>query len=74
LTHYRYKIRRYLKEGRSKLSIAKELGVTWVTLNRFIKEHLYDKPPKPLIEKSKKHGHPTILEKEWFEKHENNSC
>ena len=63
LTPYRYKIRRWLKEGRSKLSIAKELGVSWCTLNRFIKEHLYDNQPKPFTEKSKKHKHPTALEK-----------
>lgn len=71
LTPHRYKIRRWLKDGRSKLSIAKELGVTWCTLNRFIKEHLYDIPPKPLAKRPKKHGHPTILERHWFEKHKN---
>ncbi|MBR0496214.1 MAG: recombinase family protein [Treponema sp.] len=69
LTPYRYMIRRYLKEGRSKLSIARELGVTWCTLDRFIKEHLYDKPPKPLSECPKRHGHPTVLERNWFKKH-----
>ena len=68
LTPHRYKIRRYLKDGRSKLSIARELGVTWCTLDRFIKEHLYDKPPKPLTEHPKKHGHPTVLERQWFNK------
>lgn len=68
LTPYRYKIKRWLKDGRSKLSIARECGVTWCTLNRFIKEHLNDKRPKPLTEKPKKHGHPTILEKQWFAK------
>lgn len=68
LTPYRYKIKRWLKDGRSKLSIARECGVTWCTLNRFIKEHLNDKLPKPLTEKPKKHGHPTILEKQWFAK------
>lgn len=36
LTPHKRKIKRYLNEGRSKLSIAKELGVTWQTLNRFI--------------------------------------
>lgn len=37
LTPYKRKIKRYLNEGRSKLSIAKELNVTWQTLDRFIK-------------------------------------
>lgn len=68
LTPYRYKIKRWLKDGRSKLSIARECGVTWCTLNRFIKDHLNDKLPKPLTERPKKHGHPTILEKQWFAK------
>lgn len=68
LTPYRQKIKRCLREGRSKLSIAHECGVTWSTLNRFVQEHLNDKPPKPLTKKPKKHGHPTILEKRWFEK------
>ncbi|WP_147645178.1 recombinase family protein [Treponema pectinovorum] len=68
LTPYRYKIKRWLKEGRSKLSIARECGVTWSTLNRFVQERLNEKPPKPLTEKPKKHGHPTILEKQWFKK------
>ena len=49
-------------------STAHECGVTWSTLNRFVQEHLNDKPPKPLTKKPKKHGHPTILEKRWFEK------
>ena len=68
LTPYRYKIRKWLKEGRSKRSIAKECGVTWCTLDRFIKNHLYDKPPKPLVERPKKHGHPTVLERKYFER------
>lgn len=71
LTPYRYKIKRWLKDGRSKLSIARECGVTWCTLNRFVKEHLNDKLPKPLSEKPKKHGHPTILERQWFAKNGN---
>ena len=69
LTPYRYKIIRWLKNGRSKRSIAMELNVTWCTLDRFIKNHLYDKPPKPLTEKPKKHGHPTALERKYFEQH-----
>ena len=51
------------------LEIARECGVTWCTLDRFIKHHLNDKPPKPLNEPPKRHGHPTILEKQWFAKH-----
>ena len=69
LTPHRHKIRRWLKEGRSKLSIARELGVTWCTLDRFIRQHLNDKPPKPLTEPPKENGHPTILEKQGFERH-----
>lgn len=69
LTPYRYKIKRYLKAGRSKLSIAKELGVTWVTLDRFVRYHLNDKLPPPLTERPKKHGRPTKRESEYFAKH-----
>lgn len=68
LTPYRYKIRRALKDGRSKLSIARELGVTWVTLDRFIRLHINDRLPPPLTERPKKHGHPTIRELQYFEK------
>ena len=68
LTPYRYKIKRALKEGRSKLSIAKEFGVTWVTLDRFVRLHMNDKLPPPLTERPKKHGHPTIRELKYFEK------
>lgn len=68
LTPYRHKIKRWLKDGKSKLAIARECGVTWCTLNRFIREHLNDKPPKPLTSKPQKHGHPTILERQWFTK------
>ena len=71
LTQYRHKIKRWLKAGRSKLSIARECGVTWCTLNRFIREHLNDNPPEPLTNKPKKHGHPTILERQWFDKNGN---
>ena len=68
LTPYRHKIKRYLKAGRSKLSIAKELGVTWVTLDRFVRLHMNDKLPPPLTEQPKKHGHPTIGELQYFAK------
>lgn len=69
LTPYRYKIKRALKAGRSKLSIAKEFGVTWMTLDRFVRYHLNDKLPPPLTEQPKKHGHPTKRELEYFAKH-----
>ena len=68
LTPYRHKIKRYLKAGRSKLSIAKELGVTWVTLDRFVRLHLNDRLPPPLSERPKKHGHPSIRELQYFAK------
>lgn len=66
LTPYRYKIKRALKNGRSKLSLANEFGVTWMTLDRFVREHINDTLPPPLMERPKKHGHPTIREKEYF--------
>ena len=69
LTPHRHKIRRALKDGRSKLSIAKELGVTWVTLDRFVRLHINDRLPPPLTERPKKHGHPTIREQKYFATH-----
>ena len=69
LTPHRHKIKRALKDGRSKLSIAKELGVTWVTLDRFVRLHINDKLPPPLTEKPKKHGHPSIREQKYFATH-----
>ena len=69
LTPYRYKIKRALKNGRSKLSLANEFGVTWMTIDRFVREHINDTLPPPLTERPKKHGHPTIRERGYFTKH-----
>ena len=55
---------RFSRAGRSKLSIAKEFRVTWGTLDKFIHEHINDKLHPALTEYPKKHGHPTIREKE----------
>lgn len=40
LSPHRDAIRRYLQEGRSKRSIAREFGVCWSTLNNFIQNQL----------------------------------
>lgn len=41
LTPKKRYIKKALEAGRSKLSLAKELGVTWVTLNNFLKRNDY---------------------------------
>ena len=66
LTPHRCKIKRYLKAGRSKLSIAHELGVTWITLDRFVKHHINDKPLPPHTKRPEGHGHPSCRELEYF--------
>ncbi len=38
---YKRKIKMWLQEGRSKNSIAKELGVQWVTLNNFLRKNQF---------------------------------
>ncbi len=50
LTPYTKKIKQWLSEGRSKNSIAKELHVQWITLNKFIKYQLkYSRREKCII-------------------------
>lgn len=73
---YNVKLRPFEKEIKSKLkngssinSLAKEYDVKWSTMKKFIDVYSKMKKPKPLIEKPKKHGHPTYAELEWFEKH-----
>lgn len=66
LTPYRTRIRRYMKEGRSVNSMAKEFGVRWITMRNFCKTNIYIKPLPPLLEEPKKHGHPSYRELQWF--------
>lgn len=70
LTPYKTQIRRYIKEGRTINSMAKEFGVRWKTMKDFVTVNIKIKPLPPLTEKPKKHGHPTRREIEWFKKHE----
>lgn len=70
LSPYRLKIKRYMKEGRSINSMAKEFGVTWQTMNNYCKKNINVKPLAPLTSEPKKHGHPTRREIEWFRKHD----
>ena len=69
LTPYKSRIKRYMKEGRSLNSMAKEFGVRWTTMRNFCKVNIYIKPLPPLTEEPKKHGHPTYRELQWFKKH-----
>ena len=69
LTPYKNKIKRYLKEGRSINSMAKEFGVKWQTMKEFCSVNIKIKPLPPLTEEPKKHGHPSYREKEYFRKH-----
>lgn len=69
LTPYKAKIKRYMKEGRSINSMAREFGVKWKTMNDFCKVNIKIKPLPPLTSEPKRHGHPTRRESEWFKKH-----
>ena len=68
LTPYKTKIRKYMKEGRSINSMAKEFGVRWQTMKNYCTVNIKVKPLPPLVEEPKKHGHPTYREQEYFRK------
>lgn len=69
LTPYKSKIKKYIKEGRSINSMAKEFGVRWQTMKNFCTTNIYIKPLPPLTVEPKKHGHPSYREQEYFRKH-----
>lgn len=70
LTPYRARIKRYIKEGRSINSMAREFGVRWQTMKSFCTVNIYIKPLPPLTTEPKKHGHPSYREIEYFRTHE----
>lgn len=55
--------------GGSILGLAREYGVTWKTMQNFLNVRIYQKPPAPLVDCPKKHGHPTYREREYFRTH-----
>ena len=55
-----------LFEGKSIYFIAKKYGVKWETAKRFVNVFMNMEKPKPLSSRPKKHGHPSILELEYF--------
>ena len=70
LTPYRTKIKKYIKEGRSIYSMAKEFNVTWLTMKNFCTTNIYIKPLPQLTSEPKRHGHPTRRELDWFRTHD----
>ena len=68
LSPYKTKIKKYMQEGRSINSIAKEFGVRWQTMKNYCCVNIKIKPLPPLKEEPKKHGHPTYREREYFSK------
>ena len=66
LRKHENEIRMYLFEGKSIYFIAKKYGVKWETAKRFVNEFMNMEKPKPLSSRPKKHGHPSILELEYF--------
>ena len=73
---YYVKLRPYQNEiiekrqnGKSILGLSKEYKVTWKTMQDFLNVRIYQKPPKPLTECPRKHGHPSYRELEYFKTH-----
>ena len=69
LTPYKAKIKRYIKEGHTIYSMAKEFGVKWITMKNFVTVNINVKPLPPLTECPKKHGHPSYREVQYFKTH-----
>lgn len=63
---YEKEIRQYLKDGKSIYFIAKKYGTKWDTAKRFITNFLDMDKPEPIVEKPKKHGHPSKQEIDYF--------
>jgi DNA invertase Pin-like site-specific DNA recombinase len=55
--------------GASVLSLAREYGVRWQTMRRFITIYAFMAPPPPLVECPRRHGHPSRREIEYFKIH-----
>lgn len=70
LRHYQAEILAKRKSGQSILSLAREYKVTWKTMQDFLNIRVYQTPPAPLLERPKKHGHPSYRELEYFRTHE----
>ena len=66
LRKYETELMDLYKNGASVNSLAVRYDVRWTTVKRFITEYSKMKRPCPLLEKPKKHGHPTYRELEWF--------
>ena len=73
---YYVKLRPYQNEiiekrnkGWAILALAREYKVTWKTMQNFLKVRVYQKPPEPLEECPRKHGHPSYREREYFRTH-----
>lgn len=68
LTPYKEKIKKYIKEGRSINSMAKEFGVRWSTMKAFVSVNIKIKPLPPLKSAPKKHGHLSRREEEYYKR------
>lgn len=61
--------RKYDRQHKSIYSLAKEYSVTWTTMKRFLTKFRYQTPPPPLVERPRRHGHPSYREIQWFRAH-----
>ncbi len=57
------------KNGGTILGLAKQYNVTWKTMQSFLNKRIFQTPPAPLLERPKRHGHPTYRELEYFRTH-----
>lgn len=63
-------IKEHIAKGGSIYWIATTYKVKWQTAKRFVQEFMDMKPPKPISNSPKKHGHPSKFEIEYFKNHE----
>jgi DNA invertase Pin-like site-specific DNA recombinase len=69
LRPYQAEIIKKRSNGGTILGLAKQYKVTWKTMQSFLKKRIYQTPPAPLLERPKKHGHPSYRELEYFRTH-----
>jgi DNA invertase Pin-like site-specific DNA recombinase len=69
LRPYQAEIIEKRKNGGTILGLAKQYNVTWKTMQSFLNKRIYQLPPPPLLERPKRHGHPSYRELQYFKTH-----
>lgn len=69
LRPYQAEIIKKRNNGGTILGLAKQYKVTWKTMDSFLSYRIFQTPPAPLLERPKRHGHPSYRELEYFRTH-----